>query len=104
MQEGERARDLFHELSGRLGRWRELYKKVQRKTMNLYLLILNIEQRIAMALMYNILFECLTGEAERYPIRQHKTVHYSPITVLLPNRQNTKLRDEAVRLFMHFVD
>ncbi len=57
-----------------------------------------------MALMYDIQFECLAGEAERYPIRQHKTVHYSPITVHLPNRQNNKLRTEEVRLFMHFVD
>ncbi len=31
-----------------------------------------------MALMYDIQFECLAGEAERYPIRQHKTVIYSP--------------------------
>lgn len=72
--------------------------------MNLYLLVLNTEKRIGMPLMYDILFECLAGEAEQYPIRQHKTVHYSPITVHLPNHQNAKLRAEAVRLFMHFVD
>lgn len=51
-----------------------------------------------------MIFECLAGEAEQYPIRQHKTVHYSPITVHLPNHQNAKLRAEAMRLFMHFVD
>lgn len=54
--------------------------------------------------MYDILFECLAGEAEQYPIRQHKTVHYSPITVHLPNHQNAKFRAEALRLFMHLVD
>lgn len=49
--------------------------------------------------MYDILFECLVGEAEQNPIRQHKTVHYGPITAKPSEYQTQGWGDEAVHAF-----